>query len=192
MEQQAIARHGIVVRIIHWVFAISGAALAITGFAHIGPPEYPPLHIMGAVVFTLTILVHAIYHAVRGEFAMIPKKGDLGKISQSDRTEDGKYFAKQRLIYLAVGIVSLMMVGSGILKMVNKAMRPPEGSFQIILSSQVHSIGAILFVLLAAIHVAAFVLKPNRPLVRSMLTGKVDREYAEERYPLWVKEQEQS
>ena len=45
---------------------------------------------------------------------------------------------------------------------------------------------ALYLGLAALAHLGALILKPNRPLVRSIFTGSVRLEYARERHPLWV------
>jgi hypothetical protein len=62
-------------------------------------------------------------------------------------------------------------------------------SYTVVLwATWVHNIGFVLFVLAFVAHLAAIVLKPNRPMLRGILTGAVSLDYAEHRHPLWIAE----
>jgi len=54
----------------------------------------------------------------------------------------------------------------------------------------VHNILFVFFVLAFFAHMAAILIKPNRPMIRAMFTGTMRLDYAKHRHPLWISEVE--
>jgi len=52
----------------------------------------------------------------------------------------------------------------------------------------IHTFATIFFLLGVIAHLAALILKVNRPLVKSIFTGEVDLEYVRDRHTLWYEE----
>ncbi|MDY5184940.1 MAG: hypothetical protein SPF53_03405 [Helicobacter trogontum] len=52
-------------------------------------------------------------------------------------------------------------------------------------SAQLHNLGMFLIILGIIGHLAAFIFKANRPLLRAMFSGRVDSIYIMERHSLW-------
>ena len=64
-------------------------------------------------------------------------------------------------------------------------------SFTIVLTATwIHNIFFVLFILAFLAHFAAIILKPNRPMVRGILTGTVCLDYARHRHTLWLDDME--
>lgn len=55
----------------------------------------------------------------------------------------------------------------------------------------IHTFATVFFLAGILGHLAALVLKVSRPLLRPMLTGKVDLAYARSRHTLWVQRLEE-
>ncbi len=206
-----VARHSPLVRVIHWATALSGFALLFSGFGQL--PMYgrynvvkiPGLgwsgdyeitlviHYVAAVVFSAAIFFHIVFHVRRCELAAMPKRGDIAASYRTvvamllGRNEPPaeKFLPEQRVAYAAMGAVALLLIVTGAIKSF-KNLGPiiiEPTTLQVV--TLIHTASAMLFMLLVLAHVAAFVIKANRPLLPSMFTGTVDRAYAEHRHPLW-------
>jgi cytochrome b subunit of formate dehydrogenase len=211
MHNDKVLRHSWGVRLSHWLIAGSGLLLIFSGMGEL--PMYkrynvtkiPGLHWSGdyelnliihyllAAVFTAAVFYHLVYHWRRREFALLPKKGDVGEsahiikamLTGGQEPPHGKYLAEQRLAYAAIALTVLGLVGTGLIKAWKNlgAIVIEPTLLQIV--TLLHTGLTMLFAALIVAHVAAFVLKANRPLFPAMFTGRVDRRYAEERHPRW-------
>jgi formate dehydrogenase gamma subunit len=215
MNEPKVLRHSWVVRLSHWLIAGSGLLLVFSGLGEL--PMYkrynvvkiPGLHWSGdfelnliihyvlAAVFTATVFYHLVYHWRRREFALLPKKGDVGESVQiikamlagGQEPPHGKYLAEQRLAYAAIALTVLGLVITGLIKTYkNLGVIVIEPTLLQIITL-LHTGLTMLFMALVAAHLAAFVLKANRPLFSSMFTGKVAHSYAKKRHPRWKPEQ---
>lgn len=211
-----VKRHELIVMLEHWGIAISGIVLllsgifqlpsaarykitAIPGFWWSGEFFFTlKLHYIASLVFVGLVLFHLVYHLLLKERAMVPKRGDVAesiKVLKSFVTNQpeppfGKYLPEQRLAYLAIAIPVLMLVVSGLVKTWKNVYAPDLDRTLLLWATWVHNVGFILFFLAFVGHIGALLIKPNRPMLRGMLTGKVRRDYAEHRHPLWIDELE--
>lgn len=209
-----VKRHELIVMLEHWGIAISGILLlmsgifqlpsaarykitAIPGFWWSGEFFFTlKLHYIASVVFVGLVLFHLVYHLLLQERAMIPQSGDVSEsvkvlktfITNQPEPPFGKYLPEQRLAYVAIAIPVLMLVISGLIKTWKNIYAPDMDRTLLLWATWVHNVGFILFFMAFLGHLAALLIKPNRPMLRGMLTGKVTREYAEHRHPLWVTE----
>jgi len=210
-EKNIVLRHSPIELIEHWILAISGFILIFSGFGELPMykrfmvTEIPGLgwagdffinlkiHYLAGIVFVSVMVFHAIYHGWLGHQGLLPKKGDvkaslitlfsmfgLGKEPQSD-----KYLAEQRLAYAYLGGVGLILVLTGIVKVIKNlpGVYLPPGL--ITAMTLTHTFATIFFLLGVMAHLAALVFKVNRPLTKSIFTGKVDLDYARERHTIW-------
>ncbi len=213
-EKNIVLRHSSIELIEHWILAISGLILIFSGFGELPMykrfmvTEIPGLgwagdfivnlkiHYLAGIVFVSVIVFHAIYHGWLGHQGLLPKKGDLkaslitlfsmfrfGKEPQS-----GKYLAEQRLAYAYLGGVGLILVLTGIVKVIKNlpGVYLPPGL--ITAMTLTHTFATIFFLLGVMAHLAALIFKVNRPLAKSIFTGKVDLDYARERHSIWYEE----
>ena len=127
---------------------------------------------------------------------MIPRKGDLRTSIEVMKSFFGKgkeppfhkYLPEQRLAYVGMAVIIAMLIVSGLVKTC-KNIYAPDMTYAVVLwATWIHNIGFVLFVLAFLAHMAAIVLKPNRPMLRGILTGAVSLDYAEHRHPLWIAE----
>ena len=207
----SVVRHSLVVRLTHWLVAISGIVLLFSGFGQM--PMYKRynivkipglawssnyditllLHYLSAAGFGFAIAFHLLYHLRRGEFGLLPRRGDMrdavrgvgAMIGLTEEPVSGKFQAKQRVIYIIFGSVSLVLLVTGLVKSY-KNLGP------IVIDPTIlqwvaftHTICGMLFLLLLCAHLAALLLKQHRPLIRSMITGKIDFHYARQHHPAW-------
>jgi len=209
-----VKRHELIVMLEHWGIAISGIVLlmsgifqlpsaarykitAIPGFWWSGEFFFTlKLHYIASVVFVGLVLFHLVYHLLLQERAMIPQSGDVSEsvkvlktfITNQPEPPFGKYLPEQRLAYVAIAIPVLLLVVSGLIKTWKNIYAPDLDRTLLLWATWMHNVGFILFFMAFLGHLAALLIKPNRPMLRGMLTGKVTREYAEHRHPLWVNE----
>lgn len=212
--QDLIKRHEAIVLFEHWGIALSGLLLmmsgifqlpsaarykitAIPGFSWSGNFFFTlEIHYIASVLFVGMVIFHLVYHLLLQERAMIPRTDDVSEsikviktfITHEPEPPFGKYLPEQRLAYVAIAIPVLMLLVSGLFKTWKNLYLPDMDRTLLLWMTWIHNVGFILFFMAFLGHIGAFLLKPNRPMLRGMFTGKVTRDYAEHRHPLWIKE----
>jgi cytochrome b subunit of formate dehydrogenase len=214
MNTKSVVRHSLVVRLNHWLVAVSGLLLVFSGFGQM--PMYArynlvkvPLfgwsgdfglnliiHYVAAAVFMATVFFHGVYHLRRREWSAWPQKGDVREsvhiiramLTGKPEPPHGKFLAEQRLAYVAIAATIALLVITGLIKTWKNmgAIVLHPGFLQTV--TLLHTLATMVFLGLVAAHVAAFLLKANRPLLPSMMTGCVPCDYVKKRHPLWVEE----
>lgn len=210
-EENAVLRHSATERLEHWLIAISGFVLIFSGFGEL--PMYKRymvtsipglgwagnffinlhIHYIAAVVFFSVTVFHIVYHGRLGHRGLLPQKGDIRKSARTVLSMFGfgeeppadKYLPEQRLAYVYLGGVGLILVVTGIVKVAKNlptVFLPPG---LVTAATLIHTFATIFFLLGVIAHVAALVFKVNRPLVMPMFTGKVNQDYVRHRHPLW-------
>lgn len=207
-----IRRHSNIVLIEHWSVAISGIVLLFTGlgclplYKRYYITEIPGfawtadfslvtlIHYIAAVVFVSAVLFHIVYHGLRGDFALIPRRGDFSKgvkvllamFGLGKEPPLDKYLPEQRIAYVGIGFLILILVLTGLIKVLKNLewiILSPE--FESI-NTITHTLGGFLFLIAFFVHVASVTLfRANWPLLKGMFTGKVDEEYVKHRHPIW-------
>jgi cytochrome b subunit of formate dehydrogenase len=213
-EKNLVVRHSTVELIEHWAVAISGLILLLTGIFElpVGKRYYIVtlpglgwsadfitslyLHYAAAFIFTATAIFHLFYHGLRGDRGLIPRKGDIHTSIEVMKSFFGKgkeppfhkYLPEQRLAYIGMAVIIAMLIFSGLVK-TYKNIYAPDMSYTLVLwATWIHNIFFIFFFLAFLAHIAAVILKPNRPMLRGILTGSVNLDYALHRHPLWIAE----
>lgn len=208
---QKVLRHSRTVRIIHWAIAISGLVLLFSGFGQM--PIYKRyyinqipglwwasdysitlmMHLVAGAVFGAAILYHLIYHWRRKEFSALPRKGDFSEsvtiikamLMGKQEPPHDKFLAEQRLAYAAMGITSLVLLITGLIKVYKNTgivILPPDFITAVTI---IHTLATPVFLFLLIAHLGAFLIKENWPLFPSMFSGYVTKTYADHRHPLW-------
>jgi copper ion binding protein len=99
-----------------------------------------------------------------------------------------KYLPEQRLAYAYLGGVGLILVLTGVVKVIKNIpgvyLAPPL----ITSMTLIHTFATIFFLLGVLAHLAALIFKVNRPLVKSIFTGQVDSGYVQDRHSIWYEE----
>ncbi len=207
-----IKRYSAIVRLIHWTVAISGIMLIFTGlgclplFKRYYITEIPgfkwtadfytvtKVHYIFAIFFVWAILFHLFYHGLRKDFGLLPKKGDLKASFQmilasfglSKEPPADKWLPEQRWAYVGIGVVTLAVVTTGIIKILKNLEWIYFGPKVESTVNLLHTIFGGLFILLFFIHIFfVLIIRANWPLLKAMLTGYVDEEYVKHRHPLW-------
>ncbi len=201
-------------RLAHWLVALSTFALIFSGFGQMpmygryGLSKLPgmawtadfglqlSLHYIGAFVLVFGIVFHVVFSLARGSFTILPRRGDIRESAQIIAAMLGrgtepvshKYLAEQRLAYAFIGVNLIVVVVSGVLKVVKNLPGTEVPYWLIFTSTTAHNIAAILLLAGIAGHLLAFVFKANRKLLPAMLSGYIDAGYARERHELWYRE----
>ncbi|OPY04256.1 MAG: formate dehydrogenase-O subunit gamma [Syntrophaceae bacterium PtaB.Bin038] len=213
-ERNRVVRHSVVELAEHWAVALSGLALLVSGMFQLpmGSRYYinsiPGLawsadymvslnvHYAASIVFVAAALFHLVYHGLRGDRGMIPRRGDLRAsidvmksfFGRGEEPPFHKYLPEQRLAYVGMAVIVAMLIVSGLVK-TYKNLYAPDMSYAVVLwATWVHNIGFVLFAMAFVAHIGAILLEPNRPMLRGILTGAVRLDYAERRHPLWIAE----
>lgn len=212
--QESICRHTAIEIAEHWLFALSGLVLIFSGFGEL--PMYKrfmvtqipglswagdffihlKIHYLSALVFVGVMVFHGVYHGMLGHRGLLPKKGDLkaslvtilSLFGVGEEPKSHKYLPEQRLAYIYIGATGLLLVVTGLVKVVKNLPTvhlPPD---LIKWTTLTHTFATLFFLVGVIAHLAALIFKVNRPLVRSIFTGKVDRDYIRERHTLWYEE----
>ncbi|HDP24567.1 MAG TPA: cytochrome b/b6 domain-containing protein [Deltaproteobacteria bacterium] len=215
-DKGLVKRHSTIVLIEHWAIAISGLLLVLTGIFQLPIAqryyitEVPGLtwsgdfifslniHYAASVVFIAACLFHVFYHALLGHKAMLPKKGDIRQsiqviksfLGKAEEPPFHKYLPEQRLAYAGMVMIIAGLIISGLVKTYKNIFAPDLSLGILLWATWVHNLLFILFVLAFFAHMAAIVIKPNRPMVRSIFTGNIRLDYARHRHPLWIAELE--
>lgn len=206
-----VQRHSPLVRWSHWLIALSGLLLLFSGFGQM--PMYKRyyitaipglswagdytitllIHYIAASVFGAAIVFHLVYHIRLKELAIAPRRGDLREtfigllamVGLASEPRHTKFQAKQRVAYAFIGVTSLLLVLTGLIKSYKNLGSIVVDPILLQWMAMLHTFAAVLFLLLIIAHVAALLLKSHRPLIPSMFTGRISREYAEKHHPAW-------
>ncbi len=215
-KNNKILRHTRKEILIHWLVAISGIVLIISGFGEM--PMYkrynitkiPFLQFLGsyeinliihyvfAAIFVFAVFFHIFYHSKKREFSLLPKKGDFKEsihvlkaiIKGEKEPPHLKFLAEQRLAYVAIGFVSLILIVTGLIKTYKNLGPIVLNPDFLMIVTLIHTIATIFFIILLILHLGAFIVKDNRELLKSMFTGYVNYDYARRRHPKWLEEME--
>lgn len=211
-EENLVARHGVVELIEHWTIAVSGLILFFTGIFELPVSKryyvdsVPGLgwsadfitslyiHYAAALVFTAAAMFHVFYHGLGGEKGLLPRKGDFSASITVIKSLFGfgeeppmhKYLPEQRLAYVGMAFVIVMLILSGLVKTYKNIYAPDMSPAVLLWATWIHNIFFILFFLAFLAHMAAIALRPNWPMVRGIFTGFVRLDYARHRHPLWL------
>jgi formate dehydrogenase gamma subunit len=210
-EEGVILRHSLVERLEHWVLALSGFILVFSGFGELPMykrymvTEIPGLswagdyyinlriHYLAAIVFVSVMVFHALYHGWLGHRGLLPRKGDfrdsaktiLSMFGFGEEPKADKYLPEQRLAYAYLAGIGLILVITGIFKVLKNLPEVYFSPWFITAITLIHTFATIFFLLGILAHVAALVFKVNRPMVKPIFTGKMGLEYARNRHPIW-------
>ncbi|WP_353684230.1 cytochrome b/b6 domain-containing protein [Thermodesulfovibrio sp. 3907-1M] len=207
-----IKRHSVIELIEHWSIALSGIVLLFTGlgclplYKRYYITEIPGfawtadfynvtvVHYIASIVFVAGVIFHIFYHGLRKEFALLPKKGDLSQsikvlaamIGIGKEPPSDKYLPEQRIAYVGIGVVILILTVTGIIKILKNlqwiVLSPTVES----INTLIHTLTGFLFMIAFIVHVGTVLLfKSNWPLLKSMLTGWIDEEYVKHRHSIW-------
>ncbi|MGB9710795.1 MAG: formate dehydrogenase subunit gamma [Thermodesulfovibrio sp.] len=207
-----IKRHSVIEIIEHWSIALSGIVLLFTGlgclplYKRYYITELPGfawtadfynvtvVHYVASIVFVVGVIFHIFYHGLRKDFALLPKKGDLSQsikvlaamIGIGKEPPSDKYLPEQRIAYVGIGVIILILTVTGIIKILKNlqwvVLSPTVES----INTLIHTLTGFLFMIAFIVHVGTVLLfKSNWPLLKSIFTGWVDEDYVKHRHSIW-------
>lgn len=208
-----IRRQSLSNRIVHWTVAISIFLLILSGLGQL--PLYSryniaklpggqwwveyfntlTLHYIAAIILLFIVMYHLVIHLIKKEFDIIPRKGDVKEslliikamLTKGKEPHSDKYLAEQRLAYLFIGGSILLLVVTGIIKVI-KNMPGSTMPYELILwSTMLHNLATVLLIVGIIAHLAAFLIKDNRRLLPGMFSGFVKEDYVKQRHSIWYK-----
>lgn len=213
-DRGMVVRHSAIEMAEHWLLAITGFVLLFSGFGEL--PMYKrymvtqlpllgwsgdyfiqlKIHYLAALVFISVAVFHVVYHGLLSHRGLIPQKGDgraslqtmLSFIGIGEEPAAGKYLAEQRLAYIYMAVVILVLIVTGLIKVTRNLPGVYLPPLFITVVTLTHLFTTILFFFGVAGHLAAFIFKVNRPLLRPMFTGKANLDYIRHRHSLWYEE----
>lgn len=207
-----IKRHTVIEILEHWVLAVSGIVLLFTGlgclplFKRYYIVEIPgfawtgdfntvtTVHYTASIFFLMVVVFHIFYHGIKREFGLLPKKGDIknsikviaAMIGIGEEPPSDKYLPEQRIAYVGIGIIILLLTITGVIKVLKNLEWIVLSPTSEAVNTVIHTLTGFLFMIAFIVHVAVVVFfKSNWPLLRSMLTGWVDEDYARHRHSIW-------
>ncbi len=211
VRENKVRRHNVSVLFVHWAVAISTILLIFSGFGQM--PMYrrymvykiPGLgwsadfsvtlyiHYVAAAVLMFAVAYHIVFHVLRKEYGILPSKGDLKEsymiikamLTGGKEPPSDKFLAEQRLAYAYIGFWLLVIIVTGIIKVLKNLPGINFTGNTMIWVTDIHTFATFMLIFGILAHLAAFLFKANRPLLRGMFTGKVDLEYVKHRHPLW-------
>lgn len=211
-NEPKILRQRLQNRIVHWGIALSTFTLIFTGILQLPVAkrymlnELPLMgwsadyhislivHYLAAIALVGFVAFHIVFHLMRGERDILPRKGDMRKsalvikamLTKSPEPPSAKYLPEQRLAYIAIGATLLLLIITGLIKTAKNlaGVEFPNGVY--FWSAQLHNLGLFLIIFGIIGHLAAFIFKENRHLLSAMFSGKVSARYTLHRHSLWI------
>ena len=208
-----IKRHNAAIRFTHWVTAVSIFILLFTGFGQM--PIYKRyyidqipglgwssnflttlnIHYAAAIVLVFISMYYATYLLISKKWDIMPRKGDFKESIQifasllglAQEPENDKYLAEQRLAFAVTAFSIFALIVTGILKVYKNMPGTDFSTGSVFWLAQIHNLFTVILLLSIIVHLLAFLIKDNRPLVASMFTGKIDRDYVIHRHGKWWK-----
>jgi formate dehydrogenase subunit gamma len=177
MTDERIERHKGVDRLFHWLTAVSVLTLLATGLLPVVGIKFDwvPIHWITGVVLLVLVLFHLVRSVIWQKLRCMWATGPRGR-------KYGKYSPAQKLMHLAMTIVILTVVVTGVVLMAT-VDTPFWERNPYLLSAEtwgyvyvLHGAAALLTVTLVMIHVYFGLIPENRMYLRSMIKGWVTRE----------------
>lgn len=106
-------------------------------------------------------------------------------VGLAEEPENDKYLAEQRLAFSVTALSIGALIITGMLKVFKNIPGVNFSESAIFWLAQIHNLFTVILLLSIIVHLLAFLIKDNRPLVTSMFTGWIDREYVIRRHNRW-------
>ncbi len=213
-KNKKVLRHPATVRLIHWTITVSTFLLIFTGFGQM--PVYKRymvdqvpglawssdfsvtliIHYLAAIALVFAAVFHVVYHGLRRDFHILPRRGDLREsyliikalLTKCKEPPCHKYLAEQRIAYLFIASSLALIIVTGIFKVIKNFPGVHFSEGLLYWMTMLHNLGTFLVIFGVVAHLAAFVFRENRALLPGMFTGKVDLDYIKHRHCLWYEE----
>lgn len=178
-----VQRHDMIDRVGHWIMALSIFALLITGVFPIVGLEFAWLELHWIAGIILTAIV--AFHILRSLFVKKPSEmwisGDDLKEPFDDATKPGKYSTAQKGMHAVVTVLTLLVIGSGIIMFTlidtpwwERTNYLSEASLGLVFF--VHGLSTLGLIGVISLHIY-FALRPEKLFyTRSMIKGWISRD----------------
>lgn len=192
-------------RLLHWAVALGCVLALISGYLiffegtsslldHAAGMTLRIVHRIGALLFVITPILYFIFSKKRFGFLTAFKydKSDLGWLKAApnhyfvggDLPPQGKYNTGQKVYYLFAVVMGIILTLTGF-AMWFGLFSGRMGLVMIVL----HDLSALALGLFFVVHVYLAAIHPRENIsLNAMVTGYMDREYAEHGHELWFKE----
>lgn len=182
-EGERVSRHDAIDRAYHWVMAASVIVLLVTGiFPIIGLNfGWLEIHWIAGIVLTVVVVFHILRAFISQDVSeMAVGPSDL-KEALDGSTKPGKYSPAQKGMHAAVTVLTLLVIGSGILMFLqidtpwwDRTNSMAEATLGLVFF--IHGISTLGLVGLICLHIY-FALRPEKLFyLRSMISGWVSKE----------------
>lgn len=209
--ENKVKRHGFSVRFVHWTMAISTFILIFSGFGQMpmyrryGVANLPGLswsadysitiivHYIAAMALLLAVAYHIIFHVMRKEYDILPRRGDIKEsfliikamLTKGEAPKSDKYLAEQRLAYAFIAFNLLVIIVTGAIKVLKNFTAIKFYGSTMVWVSDLHTLASMLLLFGIFAHLAAFIFKENWPLLPGIFTGKINLDYVKHRHSVW-------
>ncbi len=212
LDGDRVLRHDSAARLSHWTHAIGCVLLLLSGFGlgfflfprWVAGPDGAALmmnlHFCGALLFVFGgfyWLANTIVSPWRLR-EHLPERGSLAEgvihyahiLGLTRKTvRPAKYDGSERLAFLPIVIFALLLIGTGFVKLAARFSGIPTEVLAP--ATQLHDISALVMLLLFCVHVLLGAVVPwSWPLLGSMFSGWVSRDFARRHHPRWFAELE--
>ena len=182
-EGERVSRHDAIDRAYHWVMAASIFVLLVTGIFPIIGLEFAwlEIHWIAGIVLTVIVVAHIIRSFVSQDVSeMAVGPSDL-KEALDGTTKHGKYSPAQKGMHAVITILTLLVIGSGILMFLqidtpwwDRTNSMSEGMLGLVFF--IHGITTLGLVGVICLHIY-FALRPEKLFyTRSMIKGWISKD----------------
>ncbi|MHB8050669.1 MAG: formate dehydrogenase subunit gamma [Coriobacteriia bacterium] len=214
-SEDTVLRQSLANRASHWLIALSTFVLVFTGLGQMpmagryGVADLPgmawtadyqvtlAIHYIAAFVLFFGVVFHVVYALMTRRFSILPRRGDFKEsvkiiaamLGKGEEPPSHKYLAEQRIAYAFIGGSILVVLLSGLVKVVKNLPGVQLDPTVIYYATLAHNISAVLVIVGIIGHFAAFAFKANRAALPAIFNGRMSREVAQHRYSLWYEEE---
>ena len=182
-DGERVERHDKIDRVYHWIMAVSIFALLITGVLPIIGIEFAwlELHWIAGIALTVVVLFHIIRSLFfKSDTGMALSANDL-KEPFDETVKPGKYSAAQKGLHAVVTLLTLLVIGSGIVMFLqidtpwwDRTNSLSEATLGLVFF--IHGISTLALIGVISLHIY-FALRPEKLFyTRSMIKGWISRD----------------
>jgi len=214
IRDNRVWRHDGAARLSHWTHALGCGLLLTSGFGlgflffprlvsgPAGAARMMDLHFLGALLFVfggLFWLANTIV-SPRRFWEHMPDRGSLKEgiihyahiFGLTKKTvRPAKYDGSERLAFVPIVLFAALLILTGAIKLSARFLGVPTT----VLSTMIwlHDISALIMAVLLVFHVVLAAVVPwSWPLLGSMISGWVSRDFARDHHPLWFEQLEET
>ena len=204
-----VYRHDAATFFQHWGVVVSTLILLVTGIL-LGSVISPRLlsqantvgflmnlHFVATLLFLFAAFFHVAHYYLRSEERdIVLQGGDFGRglatlgamvhLAKAPQEAGNKYQASEKLAYLGWAVmIAGIMVSGGIKVAAHVWTGLPAGLM--LVTTWAHDLFALGMLLLLIVHVAFVLLPDHRPLLGSMIHGRVSADFVRQHQPAWYR-----